>query len=143
MLQRRVYHSMAAVQRKLYVLGGNDLDYNNDRILVRHIDSYNIDTDQWTRCNFNLLTGKYLGLGNLETSIGAGEMTIVRSNSCSLGPRFDTQHPYSSSQLSVIPVPGHPKPFCGPPKGTRNTGSKSTDIHTDKTHKNKIKILNV
>jgi kelch-like protein 32 len=51
---------MAAVQRKLYVLGGNDLDYNNDRILVRHIDSYNIDTDQWTRCNFNLLTGKYL-----------------------------------------------------------------------------------
>ena len=59
MLQRRVYHSMAAVQRKLYVLGGNDLDYNNDRILVRHIDSYNIDTDQWTRCNFNLLTGKY------------------------------------------------------------------------------------
>lgn len=62
MLQRRVYHSMAAVQRKLYVLGGNDLDYNNDRILVRHIDSYNIDTDQWTRCNFNLLTGKYLWL---------------------------------------------------------------------------------
>ncbi|XP_003353314.2 kelch-like protein 32 [Phacochoerus africanus] len=58
MLQRRVYHSMAAVQRKLYVLGGNDLDYNNDRILVRHIDSYNIDTDQWTRCNFNLLTGQ-------------------------------------------------------------------------------------
>ncbi|XP_070412812.1 kelch-like protein 32 isoform X6 [Equus przewalskii] len=58
MLQRRVYHSMAAVHRKLYVLGGNDLDYNNDRILVRHIDSYNIDTDQWTRCNFNLLTGQ-------------------------------------------------------------------------------------
>ncbi|XP_063089344.1 kelch-like protein 32 isoform X5 [Cavia porcellus] len=58
MLQRRVYHSMAAVQRKLYVLGGNDLDYNNDRILVRQIDSYNIDTDQWTRCNFNLLTGQ-------------------------------------------------------------------------------------
>uniref|UniRef100_A0A8C0JEF7 Kelch-like protein 32 n=1 Tax=Chelonoidis abingdonii TaxID=106734 RepID=A0A8C0JEF7_CHEAB len=58
MLQRRVYHSMAAVQRRLYVLGGNDLDYNNDRILVRHIDSYNIDTDQWTRCNFNLLTGQ-------------------------------------------------------------------------------------
>lgn len=113
MLQRRVYHSMAAVQRKLYVLGGNDLDYNNDRILVRHIDSYNIDTDQWTRCNFNLLTGKYFGLSNLETSIGAGEMTIVRSNSCSLGPRFDTQHPLSSSQLSVIPVPGHLKPFCG------------------------------
>lgn len=60
MLQRRVYHSMAAVRRKLYVLGGNDLDYNNDRVLVRHIDSYHIDTDQWTRCNFNLLTGKYL-----------------------------------------------------------------------------------
>lgn len=59
MLQRRVYHSMAAVQRKLYVLGGNDLDYNNDRILVRHIDSYSIDTDQWTRCSFNMLTGKY------------------------------------------------------------------------------------
>uniref|UniRef100_A0A671DRA7 Kelch like family member 32 n=1 Tax=Rhinolophus ferrumequinum TaxID=59479 RepID=A0A671DRA7_RHIFE len=58
MLQRRVYHSMAAVRRKLYVLGGNDLDYNNDRVLVRHIDSYHIDTDQWTRCNFNLLTGQ-------------------------------------------------------------------------------------
>ena len=58
MLQRRVYHSMAAVQRKLYVLGGNDLDYNNDRILVRHIDSYSIDADQWTRCSFNMLTGK-------------------------------------------------------------------------------------
>lgn len=114
MLQRRVYHSMAAVQRKLYVLGGNDLDYNNDRILVRHIDSYNIDTDQWTRCNFNLLTGKYFGLSNLETSIGVGEMTIVRSNSCSsLGSRFDTQHRGSSSQLSAIPVPGYLKPFCG------------------------------
>ncbi|XP_054943588.1 kelch-like protein 32 isoform X2 [Physeter macrocephalus] len=58
MLQRRVYHSMAAVQRKLYVLGGNDLDYNNDRVLVRHIDAYNMDADQWTRCNFNLLTGQ-------------------------------------------------------------------------------------
>lgn len=59
---------MAAVQRKLYVLGGNDLDYNNDRILVRHIDSYNIDTDQWTRCNFNLLTGKYLWLSKPDKS---------------------------------------------------------------------------
>ncbi|OCT78236.1 hypothetical protein XELAEV_18029344mg [Xenopus laevis] len=58
MLQRRVYHAMVAVQRKLYVLGGNDLDYNYDRILVRHIDSYNMDTDQWTHCNFNLLTGQ-------------------------------------------------------------------------------------
>ncbi|XP_061677193.1 kelch-like protein 32 isoform X2 [Syngnathoides biaculeatus] len=58
MLQRRVYHVMAAVRRKLYVLGGNDLDYNNDRILVRHIDSYNLDVDQWTRCSFSLLTGQ-------------------------------------------------------------------------------------
>lgn len=85
MLQRRVYHSMAAVQRKLYVLGGNDLDYNNDRILVRHIDSYNIDTDQWTRCNFNLLTGKYFWLSNLETSIGAGGLihsTLVTAHNC-------------------------------------------------------------
>lgn len=57
MLQRRVYHVMAAVRRQLYVLGGNDLDYNNDRILVRHIDSYNMDVDQWTRCSFSLLTG--------------------------------------------------------------------------------------
>jgi len=48
---------MAAVRRQLYVLGGNDLDYNNDRILVRHIDSYNMDLDQWTRCSFSLLTG--------------------------------------------------------------------------------------
>ncbi|KAM9798571.1 kelch-like protein 32 [Neosynchiropus ocellatus] len=58
MLQRRVYHVMAAVRRQLYVLGGNDLDYNNDRILVRHIDSYSMDLDQWTRCNFSLLTGQ-------------------------------------------------------------------------------------
>lgn len=58
MLQRRVYHSMAAVRRKLYVLGGNDLDYNNDRVLVRHIDAYSMDTDQWTRCSFTLLTGQ-------------------------------------------------------------------------------------
>uniref|UniRef100_A0A3Q2X681 Kelch-like family member 32 n=1 Tax=Haplochromis burtoni TaxID=8153 RepID=A0A3Q2X681_HAPBU len=58
MLQRRVYHVMAAVRRELYVLGGNDLDYNNDRILVRHIDSYNMDLDQWTRCSFSLLTGQ-------------------------------------------------------------------------------------
>lgn len=57
MLQRRVYHVMAAVRRQLYVLGGNDLDYNNDRILVRHIDSYSMDLDQWTRCSFSLLTG--------------------------------------------------------------------------------------
>lgn len=39
------------------MLGGNDLDYNNDRILVRHIDSYDMDLDQWTRCSFSLLTG--------------------------------------------------------------------------------------
>uniref|UniRef100_A0A8C6ZEL2 Kelch-like protein 32 n=1 Tax=Nothoprocta perdicaria TaxID=30464 RepID=A0A8C6ZEL2_NOTPE len=58
MPQRRVYHSMGAVQRRLYVLGGNDLDYNNDRVLVRHIDAYNIDTDQWTRCSFSMLTGQ-------------------------------------------------------------------------------------
>ncbi|XP_037129629.1 kelch-like protein 32 isoform X1 [Syngnathus acus] len=58
MLQRRVYHVMAAVRRKLYVLGGNDLDYNNDRVLVRHIDSYSLDVDQWTRCSFSLLTGQ-------------------------------------------------------------------------------------
>lgn len=67
MLQRRVYHSMAAVQRKLYVLGGNDLDYNNDRILVRHIDSYSIDADQWTRCSFNMLTGECCTKGELTT----------------------------------------------------------------------------
>lgn len=66
MLQRRVYHSMAAVQRKLYVLGGNDLDYNNDRILVRHIDSYSIDADQWTRCSFNMLTGEHCTKGELK-----------------------------------------------------------------------------
>lgn len=52
---------MAAVRRQLYVLGGNDLDYNNDRILVRHIDSYDMDLDQWTRCSFSLLTGGQRG----------------------------------------------------------------------------------
>lgn len=58
MLQRRVYHVMAAVRRQLYVLGGNDLDFNNDRVLVRHIDSYDTDLDQWTRCCFSLITGQ-------------------------------------------------------------------------------------
>jgi len=64
MLQRRVYHVMAAVKRQLYVLGGNDLDYNNDRILVRHIDSYDMDMDQWTRCTFSLLTGHHTHYNN-------------------------------------------------------------------------------
>lgn len=61
---------MAAVRRQLYVLGGNDLDYNNDRILVRHIDSYNMDQDQWTRCSFSLLTGGPSG-GNQGRDITA------------------------------------------------------------------------
>lgn len=71
MLQRRVYHVMAAVRRELYVLGGNDLDYNNDRILVRHIDSYNMDLDQWTRCSFSLLTGGQSDEATVETCIHA------------------------------------------------------------------------
>lgn len=60
---------MAAVRRQLYVLGGNDLDYNNDRILVRHIDSYNMDLDQWTRCSFSLLTGGRRGRTALAFNI--------------------------------------------------------------------------
>ncbi|XP_075453620.1 kelch-like protein 32 isoform X3 [Ascaphus truei] len=104
MLQRRVYHAMAAVQRKLYVLGGNDLDYNNDRILVRHIDSYNIDTDQWTRCNFNLLTGQ----NESGVAVHNGRIYLVG------GYSIWTNEPLACIQVLDISREGKEEVFYGP-----------------------------
>ncbi|XP_012299690.1 kelch-like protein 32 isoform X2 [Aotus nancymaae] len=104
MLQRRVYHSMAAVQRKLYVLGGNDLDYNNDRILVRHIDSYNIDTDQWTRCNFNLLTGQ----NESGVAVHNGRIYLVG------GYSIWTNEPLACIQVLDVSREGKEEVFYGP-----------------------------
>lgn len=87
MLQRRVYHVMAAVRRQLYVLGGNDLDYNNDRILVRHIDSYDMDLDQWTRCSFSLLTG------------GPSDEATHRDNHSADGKQLNKLHACKQRQL--------------------------------------------
>ncbi|XP_062426997.1 kelch-like protein 32 isoform X8 [Rhea pennata] len=104
MLQRRVYHSMAAVQRKLYVLGGNDLDYNNDRILVRHIDSYNIDTDQWTRCSFNLLTGQ----NESGVAVHNGRIYLVG------GYSIWTNEPLACIQVLDVSKEGREEVFYGP-----------------------------
>ncbi|XP_008005725.1 kelch-like protein 32 isoform X3 [Chlorocebus sabaeus] len=104
MLQRRVYHSMAAVQRKLYVLGGNDLDYNNDRILVRHIDSYNIDTDQWTRCSFNLLTGQ----NESGVAVHNGRIYLVG------GYSIWTNEPLACIQVLDVSREGKEEVFYGP-----------------------------
>ncbi|XP_028702604.1 kelch-like protein 32 isoform X6 [Macaca fascicularis] len=104
MLQRRVYHSMAAVERKLYVLGGNDLDYNNDRILVRHIDSYNIDTDQWTRCSFNLLTGQ----NESGVAVHNGRIYLVG------GYSIWTNEPLACIQVLDVSREGKEEVFYGP-----------------------------
>ncbi|XP_025239889.1 kelch-like protein 32 isoform X5 [Theropithecus gelada] len=104
MLQRRVYHSMAAVQRKLYVLGGNDLDYNNDRILVRHIDSYNMDTDQWTRCSFNLLTGQ----NESGVAVHNGRIYLVG------GYSIWTNEPLACIQVLDVSREGKEEVFYGP-----------------------------
>ncbi|XP_050805231.1 kelch-like protein 32 isoform X1 [Gopherus flavomarginatus] len=104
MLQRRVYHSMAAVQRRLYVLGGNDLDYNNDRILVRHIDSYNIDTDQWTRCSFNMLTGQ----NESGVAVHNGRIYLVG------GYSIWTNEPLACIQVLDVSKEGKEEVFYGP-----------------------------
>ncbi|XP_069091632.1 kelch-like protein 32 isoform X1 [Pleurodeles waltl] len=104
MLQRRVYHAMAAVLRKLYVLGGNDLDYNNDRIIVRHIDSYNIDTDQWSRCNFNLLTGQ----NESGVAVNNGRIYLVG------GYSIWTNEPLACIQVLDVSREGKEEVFYGP-----------------------------
>ncbi|XP_063054373.1 kelch-like protein 32 [Engraulis encrasicolus] len=104
MLQRRVYHVMAGVRRQLYVLGGNDLDYNNDRILVRHIDSYNIDTDQWTRCSFSLLTGQN------EAGVAVHEDRIYVVGGYSIW----TNEPLACIQVLDVSVEGKGEVFYGP-----------------------------
>ncbi|KAM6460700.1 kelch-like protein 32 isoform 3-T6 [Liasis olivaceus] len=104
MLQRRVYHSMAAVQRKLYVLGGNDLDYNNDRILVRHIDSYSIDADQWTRCSFSMLTGQ----NESGVAVHNGRIYLVG------GYSIWTNEPSACIQVLDVSKEGKEEVFYGP-----------------------------
>ncbi|XP_069744410.1 kelch-like protein 32 isoform X4 [Narcine bancroftii] len=104
MLQRRVYHVMAAVNRKLYVLGGNDLDYNNDRILVRQIDCYNIDTDQWVRCQFNLLTGQN------ESGVAVHNERIYVVGGYSIW----TNEPLACIQVLDVSTEGKEEVFYGP-----------------------------
>uniref|UniRef100_A0A3B4F5G7 Kelch like family member 32 n=1 Tax=Pundamilia nyererei TaxID=303518 RepID=A0A3B4F5G7_9CICH len=104
MLQRRVYHVMAAVRRELYVLGGNDLDYNNDRILVRHIDSYNMDLDQWTRCSFSLLTGQN------ESGVAVHDDRIYVVGGYSIW----TNEPLACIQVLDLSTGGKEEVFYGP-----------------------------
>uniref|UniRef100_A0A3P8W3S8 Kelch-like family member 32 n=1 Tax=Cynoglossus semilaevis TaxID=244447 RepID=A0A3P8W3S8_CYNSE len=104
MLQRRVYHVMASVRRQLYVLGGNDLDYNNDRILVRHIDSYNMDLDQWTRCSFSLLTGQN------ESGIAVHNDRIYVVGGYSIW----TNEPLACIQVLDVSTEGKEEVFYGP-----------------------------
>uniref|UniRef100_A0A3P8R5D4 BTB domain-containing protein n=1 Tax=Astatotilapia calliptera TaxID=8154 RepID=A0A3P8R5D4_ASTCA len=104
MLQRRVYHVMAAVRRELYVLGGNDLDYNNDRILVRHIDSYNMDLDQWTRCSFSLLTGQN------ESGVAVHDDRIYVVGGYSIW----TNEPLACIQVLDLSTEGKEEVFYGP-----------------------------
>ncbi|KAM4735617.1 kelch-like protein 32 isoform 1-T1 [Anableps anableps] len=104
MLQRRVYHVMAAVRRQLYVLGGNDLDYNNDRILVRHIDSYNMDQDQWTRCSFSLLTGQN------ESGVAVHDDRIYVVGGYSIW----TNEPLACIQVLDLSTEGKEEVFYGP-----------------------------
>ncbi|KAA0703448.1 Kelch-like protein 32 BTB and kelch domain-containing protein 5 [Triplophysa tibetana] len=104
MLQRRVYHVMAAVRRHLYVLGGNDLDYNNDRILVRHIDSYDIDMDQWTRCTFSLHTGQ----NEAGVSVHDDRIYVVG------GYSIWTNEPLACIQVLDVSTKGKEEVFYGP-----------------------------
>uniref|UniRef100_A0A3B3HMD2 Kelch-like family member 32 n=1 Tax=Oryzias latipes TaxID=8090 RepID=A0A3B3HMD2_ORYLA len=104
MLQRRVYHVMVAVRRNLYVLGGNDLDYNNDRILVRHIDSYDMDLDQWTRCSFSLLTGQN------ESGVAVHDDRIYVVGGYSIW----TNEPLACIQVLDLSTEGKEEVFYGP-----------------------------
>ncbi|XP_042160367.1 kelch-like protein 32 isoform X2 [Oncorhynchus tshawytscha] len=104
MLQRRVYHVMAMARRQLYVLGGNDLDYNNDRILVRHIDSYDIDMDQWTRCTFSLLTGQN------ESGVAVHDDRIYVVGGYSIW----TNEPLACIQVLDVSTEGKEEVFYGP-----------------------------
>ncbi|KAJ8354043.1 hypothetical protein SKAU_G00216100 [Synaphobranchus kaupii] len=104
MLQRRVYHVMAAIRRQIYVLGGNDLDYNNDRILVRHIDSYNIDVDQWTRCAFSLLTGQ----NESGVAVHSDRIYVVG------GYSIWTNEPLACIQVLDVSTEGKEEVFYGP-----------------------------
>ncbi|KAM6967623.1 kelch-like protein 32 [Aplochiton taeniatus] len=102
--QRRVYHVMASVRRQLFVLGGNDLDYNNDRILVRQIDSYRLDVDQWTRCTFSLLTGQN------ESGVAVHDDRIYVVGGYSIW----TNEPLACIQVLDVSTEGKEEVFYGP-----------------------------
>ncbi|XP_048882458.1 kelch-like protein 32 isoform X1 [Brienomyrus brachyistius] len=104
MLQRRVYHVMATVRRHLYVLGGNDLDFNNDRVLVRHIDSYAVDADQWSRCTFSLLTGQ----NEAGVAVHSDRIYVVG------GYSIWTNEPLSCIQVLDVSAEGKEEVFYGP-----------------------------
>ncbi|XP_010211555.1 PREDICTED: kelch-like protein 32 [Tinamus guttatus] len=89
---------------RLYVLGGNDLDYNNDRVLVRHIDSYNIDTDQWTRCSFSMLTGQ----NESGVAVHNGRIYLVG------GYSIWTNEPLACIQVLDVSKEGKEEVFYGP-----------------------------
>ena len=47
-----------------------------------------------------------------EPAPGWRDSSVVKSTDySSRGPRFNSQHPHGSSQLSVTPVPGDPTPM--------------------------------
>nr|XP_029485332.1 kelch-like protein 32 isoform X2 [Oncorhynchus nerka] len=94
----------AVARRQLYVLGGNDLDYNNDRILVRHIDSYDIDMDQWTRCTFSLLTGQN------ESGVAVHDDRIYVVGGYSIW----TNEPLACIQVLDVSTEGKEEVFYGP-----------------------------
>ncbi|KAG7255471.1 LOW QUALITY PROTEIN: hypothetical protein CRUP_017891, partial [Coryphaenoides rupestris] len=102
--QRRVYHVMAPVRRRLYVLGGNDLDYNNDRVLVRHIDSYSVEADQWTRCTYSLLTGQN------ESGVAVHDDRIYVVGGYSIW----TNEPLACIQVLNVSTEGQEEVFYGP-----------------------------
>ena len=67
----------------------------------------------------------------LKKKVGAGRIgSVVMSTGCSSkGPRFNSQHPHGSSQLSVTPVPGDLTP------SHRHTSGQNTNVHKIKINK--------
>ncbi|KGL76276.1 Kelch-like 32, partial [Tinamus guttatus] len=107
----RVVSPLRGGPPRLYVLGGNDLDYNNDRVLVRHIDSYNIDTDQWTRCSFSMLTGQYWCRSSQNESgvaVHNGRIYLVG------GYSIWTNEPLACIQVLDVSKEGKEEVFYGP-----------------------------
>lgn len=75
-----------------------------------------------------------------QSQKGGGEGCVeegsgVKSTCCSSrGLWFSSQHPYNSSQSSVIPIPGDQHPLLSGPHGHQVCVWWYTDIHESKTH---------